>query len=190
MKSKLAALVILLLIMQALPAMGKVRCTPVYIFGVSASFNDSIVYFTDIQILDSAWVDDNGIILVNRPEYSAQLRDYLNGRGEPNRTNLVAFALKEKDIQKKYNKMKKQFNGSKKNKKPFEIREIDDDEFLFDIVKPDASLIVIDTSIDQKAARRAEKSKQKKEKGKLKDDQPQTGASGSSDAPPTMPPRH
>ena len=27
---------------------------PVYAFGISASFTDTVVYFTDIQILDSA----------------------------------------------------------------------------------------------------------------------------------------
>ncbi len=189
MKSKLAALVTILLILQALPAMSKVRCTPVYIFGVSASFNDSIVYFTDIQILDSAWIDEKGDLLVNRPEYSAQLRDYLVGRGENNRTCFVSFALKEKDIQKKFQKLQKQFNGSKKNRKAFDVREIDDDEFQFDAVKPDPSLMA-DATIDEKASRRVEKSKQKKQQGTLKDNRPQQGASGSADAPPSMPPRH
>ena len=52
MKLKFVALIIALLTLHAIPALSKTRCTPVYIFGVSASFNDSIVYFTDIQIID------------------------------------------------------------------------------------------------------------------------------------------
>ena len=188
MKLKFAVFAIALLILQALPAMGKVRCTPVYIFGVSASFNDSIVYFTDIQIIDSAWIDDKGDVLVSRSDYSTQLRDYLNGRGESNRTCLVSFSLDEKGIVKKYQKMKKQFNGSKKNSKAFDIREIDDEEFKFDAVRPDVTLLS-DATIDEKAARRAEKSRKKKESGMLKDDRPRPGAPGS-DTPPSMPPRH
>lgn len=187
MKSRFAAFFVALLLFQALPALGKVRCTPVYIFGVSASFNDSIVYFTDIQIIDSAWVDEHDVLLVGRPDYSYQLRDYLLGRGATNRTCLVSFALKEKDILKKYQKMKKKFNGTKKHPKKFDFREIEDDEFKFEAVKPDASLIS-DSSVDEKAARRAEKSKEKKSKGKLKDSG-QSAPSVSSDTPPTMPPR-
>ena len=187
MKSKIALFAVALLMLQALPAMGKVRCTPVYLFGAAASFNDSIVYFTEIQIIDSAWIDDKGVLLVRRADYSNQLRDYLVGRGENNRTCLVSFSLKEKDILKKYQKMKKMFSGSKKNPKKFDIREIDDDEFKFLAVSPDPSLIK-NTTIDEKALRRAEKSKEKKSKGKLKDT-PSKG-NNASDAPPAIPPRH
>ena len=48
----------------------------VYLAGVSASFTDSLVYFTDVQYLDSAAVDDKGL-LVGRALYSIQLKDYL-----------------------------------------------------------------------------------------------------------------
>ena len=41
----------------------------VYLAGVSASFTDSLVYFTDVQYLDSAAVDDKGM-LVGRALYS------------------------------------------------------------------------------------------------------------------------
>ena len=34
----------------------------VYAFGVAASFNDSIVYYTDIQVLDSVELDKNGFL--------------------------------------------------------------------------------------------------------------------------------
>ena len=35
---------------------------PVYAFGISASFTDTVVYFTDIQILDSAKVSKEGFL--------------------------------------------------------------------------------------------------------------------------------
>lgn len=48
----------------------------VYIAGVSASFSDSLVYFTDIQYVDSAMVGGDGL-LVGRAQYSIQLKEYL-----------------------------------------------------------------------------------------------------------------
>lgn len=35
--------------------------TRVYVYGFAASFNDSIVYFTDIQTLDSATIASNQV---------------------------------------------------------------------------------------------------------------------------------
>lgn len=82
----------------------------VYLAGVSASFTDSLVYFTDVQYLDSAAVDDKGM-LVGRALYSIQLKDYLeqkqNGK---NRTCFMFLAVKEKraegteEIEGKYTK--------------------------------------------------------------------------------------
>ena len=48
----------------------------VYAFGVAASFNDSIVYYTDIQVLDSVELDKNGF-LPKRDLYTYQLKNYL-----------------------------------------------------------------------------------------------------------------
>ena len=49
---------------------------PVYAFGVAASFNDSVVYCTEIQVLDSTALDKNGF-LPKRDLYSYQLKNYL-----------------------------------------------------------------------------------------------------------------
>ena len=40
------------------------------------SFNDSIVYYTDIQVLDSVELDKNGF-LPKRDLYTYQLKNYL-----------------------------------------------------------------------------------------------------------------
>ena len=49
--------------------------TRVYVYGFAASFNDSIVYFTDIQTLDSATIASKSGFLYGRDNYSYQLRD-------------------------------------------------------------------------------------------------------------------
>lgn len=48
----------------------------VYIFGMSFSFNDSTVYFTEIQKIENAWLIDKGKMLEGRSAYAAQLRNY------------------------------------------------------------------------------------------------------------------
>ena len=52
-----------------------------YIFGFASSFNDSTVYFTDVQKVDSAYFTRKSKFLVSRENYSYQLRDYLTSHG-------------------------------------------------------------------------------------------------------------
>ena len=52
----------------------------VYAFGIAASFTDTVVYFTDIQILDSAKVSKEGF-LTHRDLYSYQLKNYVEDNG-------------------------------------------------------------------------------------------------------------
>lgn len=81
----------------------------VYLAGVSASFTDSLVYFTDVQYLDSAAVDDKGM-LIGHALYSIQLKDYLeqkqNGK---NRTCFMFFSRKKKNVQKELKKLKEKY---------------------------------------------------------------------------------
>lgn len=81
----------------------------VYMVGVSASFTDSLVYFTDIQYLDSAMVDGKGF-LVGRSQYSVQLKDYLETKqGEKNRTCFMFYNLKKNKLQKELLKLKDKY---------------------------------------------------------------------------------
>ena len=81
--------------------------------GVSASFTDSLVYFTDIQFLDSALVDGKGF-LVGRSQYSVQLKDYLETKeGGKNRTCFMFFNLKKNKLQKELQKLKEKYNKGK-----------------------------------------------------------------------------
>lgn len=81
----------------------------VYMAGVSASFTDSLVYFTDVQYLDSAVVDNKGF-LVGRSQYSVQLKDYLEAKeGVKNRTCFMFFNVKKNKLQKELLKLKEKY---------------------------------------------------------------------------------
>ena len=82
----------------------------VYMAGVSASFTDSLVYFTDIQYVDSAFVDGKGF-LAGRSQYSVQLKDYLETKeGGKNRTCFMFYNLKKSKLQKELTKLKAKYN--------------------------------------------------------------------------------
>ena len=55
----------------------KVQVPKMYIFGFAASFNDTIVHFTNVQEIDSAWIEKKNNFLQTRELYSYQLRDFL-----------------------------------------------------------------------------------------------------------------
>lgn len=81
----------------------------VYMAGVSASFTDSLIYFTDIQYLDSAMVDSKGF-LVGRSQYSVQLKDYLETKeGGKNRTCFMFFNVKKNKLEKEISKLREKY---------------------------------------------------------------------------------
>ena len=70
----------------------------VYAFGVAASFNDSIVYYTDIQVLDSVELDKNYL------EYNLKKPDY---------TCMIYFSENRKKLEKEAVKVKGKYKKSK-----------------------------------------------------------------------------
>ena len=106
-----------------------------YMFGFVASFNDSIVYFTDIQEVDSIWLTSKKAMLAGRSNYSYQLRDYFRiYLNMPNRTCIVISDVKRKKVEKKYLKMKKQYT---KNPGKYEVRYLSSSDFQFKVVNMD-----------------------------------------------------
>ncbi|MBQ8948652.1 MAG: hypothetical protein IJV25_02110 [Prevotella sp.] len=104
-----------------------------YMFGFSASFNDSIIYFTNIQEVDSVWFTQKKGMLAGRREYSGQLRDYCKDKlNQPQRTCIVIGDKQLKKVEKKYEKMKKMYSQSKKT--TYDVRFIPDEEFKFSAV--------------------------------------------------------
>jgi len=178
---------LMLSVLLSLPVAGKMRCTTVYMFGASASFSDSIVYFTDIQVVDSVWLDEKTDFLVSRWDYSNQLRSHFTQTGHPNRTCIVCYSTEEKDIRKKYAKMRKKFSGTTKKPTRYDIRQLDEEEFTFAAVRPS---VIDEESLEaynEQQAREAMKpQKQQKPPKKSRGHRPES----SDDAlPPSMPPR-
>lgn len=115
-------------------ASAKLKCVPkLYAFGFAASFNDSTVYFTDIQEIDSAWINDKNDFLVSRDNYSYQLKNYFTSLGLEHRTCVISFALKRKDIEKKYQKMKNKYVKAGN----YDIKSVSTNDFHFTAIKPD-----------------------------------------------------
>lgn len=104
-----------------------------YIFGFSASFKDSIIYFTDIQKIDSAWIDSKTKFLLGRDNYAYQLKNYLTKNiNNPYRTCVVIFDRKKKEIEKKYAKLRAIYDTSSKMHK--DIRYINNSDFKFECI--------------------------------------------------------
>ena len=151
-----------LLVLPTTSAYSKKKQVPqVYMFGVSSSFNDSTVYFTNIQELDSAWADEKSKFLSNREDYAYQLKDFFNERRESNRTCVVFYAYNRKDIDKKYTKLKNKYMNQKK--KHFHVEDIASSDFSFHAVKPDLVEIVDDPKIVKEKKKSAKKEKTNKE---------------------------
>ena len=114
----------------ATTASAKSVVTPkAYMFGFVANFSDSVVYMTDIQTVDSVWYDTKTKFLLGRSVYSNQLRQYFaNTLNQPNRTCIVIFALKRKDIEKKFLKLRKEYTGKKVR---YDVRTLNENEFHF-----------------------------------------------------------
>ncbi len=110
-----------------------VKVPQVYMFGFVASFNDSTVYFTNIQQVDNAWVTKKKQFLAGRNQYSIQLREFFaNQRNMPNRTCVVIANVDRKKLEKKYIKMKNKYLV--KSKKPYDVRNISESDFKFETV--------------------------------------------------------
>ena len=86
-----------------------------YIVGISASFTDSLIYFTDVQFVDSVTLNSEKL-LPNRSQYSEQLEDYLKMReGGKNRTCFIYYNKKKAALEKMVKKMKEKYQKDGKS---------------------------------------------------------------------------
>jgi len=107
-----------------------VKVPHAYMFGFVASFNDSTVYFTNIQKVDSVWVTKKKQMLSGRSQYAYQLREFFSQKRQmPNRTCVVMANVDRKKLEKKYIKMKNKYLV--KSKKPYDVRSLSDNDFKF-----------------------------------------------------------
>lgn len=140
----------------------------VYVYGFSASFNDSTVYFTEIQEIDSAWTDAKTDFLYSRDNYSYQLRDYLKTKGVSHPTCITTYGKKRKEVEKKYTKLRKKYISGN----AFDVRYITASEFRYQPITPDESEQASGkklTKEEKKAVKAAEKAEKNKQKASKKD---------------------
>ncbi|MGN0282292.1 MAG: hypothetical protein ACI4B3_08335 [Prevotella sp.] len=158
-----AVLLLLLTLAFANPATAKVKMVPkVYVFGFSASFKNAIIYITNVQEVDSAWVDTKTKFLCGRDQYSAQLKDHLTATSnDPHRTCVVMFSTKKNKLEKKYMKLKKMYAEKVKGKDGYEVHFIDNKDFYFSAV--DMSPYLEELNVEKP---KKEKKKEKRPEGK------------------------
>ena len=138
--------------------------TAVYVFGFAASFNDSTVYFTNIQKIDSAWIDSKTHFLYSRENYSYQLRDYLKEKGEKAPTCVTTFALSQKDVEKKFIKFKKKYTSGKMK---YDVKYISQNDFKYSPVQVDLEMVEQQKK-EAAAEKKARKEARKHRKAKAK----------------------
>ena len=106
-----------------------------YMFGFAASFNDTIVYFTNVMPVDSVWIESRNKFLLGRSVYSHQLRNYLAiNKKMPSRTCIILYNKDKAKLEKKLLKMKRLYMYPKKGKQQFDVRFLEDAEFRFKAV--------------------------------------------------------
>ena len=100
---------------------------PVYAFGISASFTDTVVYYTDIQLLDSVHLDKGGF-LPHRELYSYQLKNFLEFEMNlPNRTCMIYFSENRKKLEKEATKILSKYKRSNR----IIVTRVDAEKFRF-----------------------------------------------------------
>ena len=121
----------LVVALTALPASAVNKPERVYMYGFAASFNDSTVYFTSLQEIDSVYIDSKTKFLYSRDNYSYQLRDYLSAHGAENYTCTTVFALNRKAAEKKYAKLRKRYTQGGK----YTVKDLSKADFFFVPIK-------------------------------------------------------
>lgn len=139
-----------------------------YLFGFVGNFTDSVVYFTDIQEVDSIVYDKRSRFLIGRDIYANQLRNYFTEELKmPHRTCIVSFGLTRKAAEKKLMKMRKLYTG--KNAGKYEIRQLNENQFRFTTAHTYETEQPPMTKAEIKAAKEQKKQDEQKAKEKAKE---------------------
>lgn len=82
----------------------------VYVFGFAASFTDSIACQTEIQQLDSAWIEPSHEFLIDRSLYGLQLQNHMSSvEGCRNAICSIFFNKNPRKLQRTWKKVKKRY---------------------------------------------------------------------------------
>ena len=104
--------------------------TKVYMYAISASFNDSTVYITDVQEVDSAYLVKK-TFLGGLKRYTEQLDSYFKEKYGERRTNTVFFKTTRKKAEKQYVKLRKRDTSG-----DVKLGVLPTGEFTFTAVRP------------------------------------------------------
>jgi hypothetical protein len=188
MKVLRIALALAIVAISSLAAQAKVEPTTAYMFGFASSFNDSTVYITSVQKVDSVYLSHKNLFLEGRDNYSFQLRDYLESIGEPKRTCIVMFDRNFKKAEKKWTKLYERYTKKTKAKRlksgekpkelpsPWQVKSVDENKFTFKPITPDnmeqerkeAKMKAKEEVKKQKAEAKKQKADAKKQKAEAK----------------------
>lgn len=92
----------------------KQKQKPVYIFGFAISFTDSLGYITDVQYLESSYVDSKNKFLIGRNIYSVQLQQYLEkNEGCQQPVTSIFFGKKKEKVEKKLLSIRRRYEKDK-----------------------------------------------------------------------------
>ena len=179
MKVLRIALALAIVAISSLAAEAKVEPTTAYMFGFASSFNDSTVYITSVQKVDSVYLSHKNLFLEGRDNYSFQLRDYLESIGEPKRTCIVMFDRNFKKAEKKWTKLYERYTKKTKAKRlksgekpkelpsPWQVKSVDENKFTFKPIVPD-NMEEPMTKQERKEAKMKAKEEVKKQKAEAK----------------------
>lgn len=127
----ISILLLLFVVGSSFSAPKEKKSNTVYIMGTSLCFGDSILYFTDIQTIDSVKLTKKEHFLPDREGYSDQLRNYLENKdGNMNHTCITYFSEKKAALQKIRQKLLKRYQAQKES----QIKYISTEDFKY--VKP------------------------------------------------------
>lgn len=179
MKVLRIALALAIVAISSLAAQAKVEPTTAYMFGFASSFNDSTVYITSVQKVDSVYLSHKNLFLEGRDNYSFQLRDYLESIGEPKRTCIVMFDRNFKKAEKKWAKLYERYTKKTKAKRlksgekpkelpsPWQVKSVDENKFTFKPITLD-NMEEPMTKQERKEAKMKAKEEVKKQKADAK----------------------
>jgi predicted NodU family carbamoyl transferase len=106
----------------------KVYQKPVYMIGVAISLTDSVVFISDMHLVDSVTVEKKTKFLKDRQLYSFQLQRYLEAtyKGAPY-VPAIFFGTKRKTMERRYLSLHKRYVQSK----DFRMVLVDQSQFRF-----------------------------------------------------------
>jgi len=144
-----------------------------YMFGFAASFSDTIVHFTDIQQVDSVWIDKKTKFLIGRENYSYQLRNHLSNQQLDRRTCVVIFDIDRSKLEKKLLKMRKQYGPDKNGAIHYDVRILPQSDFHFKTV---SYAVEMETAESQPAKEKKSKKEKRPKGGRPEGGMPPQGA--------------